>query len=220
MHEQAVEVVDHLLMLLSKYPRELRSSTQPSRMYDRRAVDPNYQYRPDDPLIRENLLEHVGALPVVATALFPYVQDPQVNLGKALTMLAIHDIGELLVGDVNTYIRRPEMAIDEEKAALGLLHQTYHQMYRDMESHAQISTARFAQAVDKLTPDVFELLIPVEYSVARLKHFAGLEPTQILPAVIKRTRPHVLWNPFLMALHVEVCERLAVRMATREQKPG
>lgn len=211
MHEQAATVLDHLVMLLDKYSSEMRSSTHPGRLSVRQS-DKAYSYRPDDPLIRQNLMEHVGELPVMAVALFPYLDDPGVDLGTTLTMLAIHDIGEVVVGDVNSYIKLPEQAVNEAEAALGLLHPSYRQLYEDVEMHAATASARFARAVDKLTPDVFELLLPAEYSFERLRYFARMSPEEIVPAIVKRTLPEVAWNPFLTALHQEVCERLAARL--------
>ena len=158
-------------------------------------------------------MEHVGMLPAIAVEIFPYLNDPEVELGLALTYLAIHDIGELLVGDVNTYIKQPGHASNEEAAAYSLLHPMFHQLYREVETIGTSPTVQFARAVDKLAPDIFEILLPVEYSKRRLAHFARLEPDQIIPAIVKRSRPHMLWNPFLTELHKVVCERLEARLA-------
>ncbi|MBP9686841.1 MAG: HD domain-containing protein [Candidatus Doudnabacteria bacterium] len=58
----------------------------------------------DQTRILESLLEHVGSLPVVATFLYPYLeQKEKVDLGRTLTMLAIHDIGEIIVGDAHSH---------------------------------------------------------------------------------------------------------------------
>jgi 5'-deoxynucleotidase YfbR-like HD superfamily hydrolase len=77
-------------------------------------------------------MEHVGELPVVAVALYPYLDDPEVDLGTALTMLAIHDIGEVVVGDVNTYIKLPEQVTREATAALSILHPYYRELYQEV----------------------------------------------------------------------------------------
>jgi HD domain len=220
MREQAVVVADRLLMLINKYASELRSSTQPARLRSRQEFDSDYKYRPDDPLIRENLMEHVGMLPALAVEIYPYLNDPAVDLGQALTMLAIHDIGELLVGDVNTYVKKADLAKEEEAAALSLLHKRYHSLYKEMESRGTNNpAARFARSVDKLAPDIFELLLPVEYSVNRLDHFAKLTPGQIIPAILKRSREAMLWNPFMTELNEVVCGRLEARLLTPRPRP-
>lgn len=65
-----------------------------------------YEYNPEDKLVRETLIEHVAILPILATALYPYINDSEVDLGEALIMLAIHDIGELVVGDENVFTKQ------------------------------------------------------------------------------------------------------------------
>src|SRR5437867_4170258 len=89
--------------LFEKYSLEGRATTQPYLLEVVNRHFPDYKYNPADDLVRETLMEHVGSTAVVATALFPYIQYPQVNLGDALAMLAIHDIGELAVHDENTF---------------------------------------------------------------------------------------------------------------------
>jgi 5'-deoxynucleotidase YfbR-like HD superfamily hydrolase len=70
-------------------------------------------------------------------------------------MLAIHDIGELITGDENTFTKQSAAKIPEHEAAIKLLHPSYHELYRDVESQTT-QTAKFAKAIDKITPDLLD----------------------------------------------------------------
>ncbi|HEU5379432.1 MAG TPA: HD domain-containing protein [Ktedonobacteraceae bacterium] len=136
-------------------------------------------------------MEHVGSLPMVATAFYPFIDDPDVDLGKALTMLAIHDIDELITGDEMTFTKSKDSKSPEMEAARKLLHPYYHNMYEDVE-HQDSQTAKFAMAIDKITPDLFDYLTPVDISIWRFKHFVGIEPEEIMGLLLKHKRPYML----------------------------
>lgn len=141
--QHAIKLLDQLEFLFEKYSDELRATTQP--YYLRRVKDkvPQYEYHPEDTLIRETLMEHVGSLPMVATAIYPNIADSEVDLGQSLIMLAIHDIGELITGDEMTFTKKPSAKDSEHAAALSLLDTSYHEIYEDVESQASAS-AKFA----------------------------------------------------------------------------
>src|SRR5437868_5946729 len=120
------QLLKQLEFLYEKYSLEPRASTQPYVLATAQREIKSYEYDPDDLLVRERLIEHVGSLPIVATAFYPHISDPEVDLGRALTMLAIHDIGELLVGDENTFTKAGKSNASEHEAALTLLHPSYH----------------------------------------------------------------------------------------------
>ena len=84
------EILKKLEFLFEKYSLERRATTQPYLLSVAQQNVKDYEYHPGDDLIRETLLEHVGSLPMVATALYPLIKDPEVNLGDSLIMLAIH----------------------------------------------------------------------------------------------------------------------------------
>jgi hypothetical protein len=198
---QAEELLEKLEFLLQGYSLERRATTQPFLFDEVRTNIPNYTYHPDDRLIRETLIEHVGSLPIVATAIFPYINDPEIDLGQALTMLAIHDIGELMVGDESVFTKKPSTVGDtEHQAALKILHPSYHSLYEDMEYQGS-TTARFAKAIDKITPDLFDYLTPADITIQRFKHFCNVEANEIIGLIIKHKRPYMLWNPFMAELH-------------------
>lgn len=93
---QASELLTQLEFLFEKYSNEPRAMTQPYILQCVADKVAGYRYDPDDVLVCEMLIEHVGSLPMVATAFYPHIQDSSVDLGKALIMIAIHDIGELV----------------------------------------------------------------------------------------------------------------------------
>lgn len=83
------DIFEKVEFLFERYSLERRATTQPYLLKLVRNNVTNYTYDPDDVVVRESLMEHVGSLPVLATALYPYIHDNEVNLGDTLTMLAI-----------------------------------------------------------------------------------------------------------------------------------
>lgn len=190
---------------------ERRATTQPYFLHIINAAVPGYCYTPDDVLVRESLMEHVGSLPVIATALYPHINDPAVNLGDALTMLAIHDIGELITGDENTFTKKAGSNAEFE-AGLQLLHPFYHSIYKDVETKTSKS-AQFAKSIDKITPDIIDYLTPVNITLQRYKHFVGIEAGQIVETIIKAKRTYMLWSPFMTAFHTYLTEKITEKLA-------
>jgi len=136
--------LDELEFLFEKYSTTYRVTTQPYLWQTAHKQFPDHKYHPDDDLVRENLMEHVGSLPVMATAFYPYIDDDEVDLGKSLTMLAIHDIGELITGDEMTFTKGKDAGKAEYKAALEILHPYFHNIYDDAEKKKSTS-AKFSQ---------------------------------------------------------------------------
>ncbi len=114
------DVLKQLEFLFERYSLERRATTQPYLLQVAQDKVKNYSYAPDDVLIRETLMEHVGSTPVAATALFPYLNDKEVNIGDSLTMLAIHDIGELITGDEITFTKKASAKDPEYEVAIKI----------------------------------------------------------------------------------------------------
>lgn len=209
---RAIKLLGQLEFLFEKYSDELRATTQPYYLRRVKSTVPQYEYHPEDILVRETLMEHVGSLPMVATAMYPNIADSKVNLGQSLIMLAIHDIGELITGDEMTFTKKPSAKDPERAAALSLLDASYHEIYEDVESRASAS-AKFAKAIDKITPDILDYLTPIEITVWRYKHFVGVEPDEIIALIEKHKRPYMLWNPFMTEFHTLLLEELATKIA-------
>lgn len=205
------EILEKLEFLFEKYSLERRATTQPYLLKVVQEKVKDYTYAPDDDLVRETLLEHVGSLPMVATALYPYINDPEVDLGTSLTMLAIHDIGELIVHDEITFTKKADGKDAEFQAALSLLDPYYHAIYADAE-HKTSKSAKFAKAIDKITPDILDYLTPPDITIWRFKHFVGIEPNEIIDTILKFKRPHMLWNPFMTEFHAFLIDKLAAKL--------
>ncbi len=204
-------ILDNIEFLLSRYSMEYRAMTQPYLLQTVTKSVIGYTYNPADHLVRETLIEHVGCLPIIATALYPYINDSEVNLGDALIMLAVHDIGELVVGDENVFTKNDSGRQAEFNAGLGLLHTYYHPFYEAVENKTTKS-AKFAKSVDKVAADIIDYLTPANITKERLKHFADFEPDQIVPKIIEFKRPHMIWNPFLEEFHIHLISRLAKKL--------
>ncbi|MCW1908798.1 MAG: HD domain-containing protein [Candidatus Saccharibacteria bacterium] len=210
---EILKLIDELEFLFKQYSNELRATTQPYYLAQTRKRLKNYTYDPADVLVREKLIEHVGSLPIVAAALFPYIDDPSVDLGQALAMLAIHDIGEVIVGDEITFTKQSASKQSEADAALSLLHSSYHAMYHEVENQTS-PTARFAKSIDKITPDIFDYLTPADITIQRFKYYVGIDKDQIMDLLLKHKRPYMLWNPFMTEFHKVLYEKLAKKLAS------
>ncbi|HEU5187430.1 MAG TPA: HD domain-containing protein [Candidatus Saccharimonadales bacterium] len=210
--KQAEELLKQLEFLFEKYSNEPRAMTQPYIL--QRVMDKvvGYKYHPDDILVRETLMEHVGSLPVFATAFYPHIQDDNVDLGRALIMIAIHDIGELITHDEMSFTKQDSAKDPEHEAALSLLDKSYHGLYEDVESQTS-PTAKFAKAIDKITPDILEYFSPADITLRRYKHFLGLENIdEIIELIEKKKQPYMQWNPFMTTFHKLLLEKLSAKL--------
>jgi len=205
------EILDKVEFLFEHYSLERRATTQPYLLKVAEGQLKGYSYHPDDDLVRETLIEHVGSLPMLATALYPYVNDSDVDLGQSLVMLAIHDIGELITGDEMTFTKKGDSHIAEHEAALKLLDPMYHSIYEDAEAKASTS-AKFAKSIDKINPDILDYLMPPEITKWRYKAYVGIEPQQIIETIVKHKRPYMLWNPFMTEFHIYLMEQLEKKL--------
>jgi HD domain-containing protein len=207
----AAELLEKFEFLFENYSNELRATTQPYQLQRVGDKVTAYKYHPEDILVRETLMEHIGSLPMVAIEFYPYINDASVDLGQALVMLAIHDIGELVTGDEMTFTKKASSKKPEHAAALKLLDASYHDIYEDVESQAS-QTAKFAKAIDKITPDIYDYLTPADITIQRFRHFVGIEQDEIMDLLLKHKRPYMLWNPFMTEFHKLLYEKIAAKL--------
>lgn len=207
----AQELLEKLEFLFERYSNELRATTQPYTLQRLQASVGSFAYEPDSPVVRETLMEHIGSLPMLATAVYPYIDDADVDLGRALHMLAIHDIGELITHDEITFARKQPGIDAEQAAALSLLDPSYHNLYLEVE-HKVSKTAQFAKSIDKINPDILDYLTPADITITRYKHFLGIGPDEIVGVILKHKRPYMLWNPFMTELHIVLLEKLSQKL--------
>lgn len=152
-------------------------------------------------LLREPLIEHVGHLPILATALYPHLEHyADIDIGRVLTMLAIHDIGEIKTGDYFGFSKTPQQAQDETDAALNLLDPMYHTLFLEYE-HRESLDARFAKAVDSISPIVHEIDFP-ELNSQRF-HAFNIDVNWIR----EKKTPHFSWDSHLVLIFEELLQR-------------
>ncbi len=205
------KILDNVIDIFQRYAYEYRATTQPFRLKLLQELQPQYQYRAEDLILRENLMEHVGSLPVIATLLYPYLNEPEVNLGHVLEMLAIHDIGELITGDEIVFTKKESSKISEQQEALKLIHPSLHQAYNEVEAR-QTKSAMFAKSVDKIAPDFMDLITPADITVKRFKQLVKIEAAEIMPLIRKHKTPYMEWNNFLCDFHKVLMQRLESKL--------
>ncbi len=106
---------------------------------------------------KENSAEHSWHVILLALTLAEHANEP-IDLLKVVTMLAIHDIVEIDVGDTFHYHKNADSSAAEDEAArriFGLLpddqRERYIALWREFEGR-QTREARFAAAVDRIWP--------------------------------------------------------------------
>jgi hypothetical protein len=203
------ELLDNLLDQLSKYSNVLRKSTQPFLLKRIQDYFPEYKNHFDDSVIRETLIEHTGSLPVIATFLHPYL-DQKVDLGRVLTILAIHDIGETELGDELTFTKKIDQDNLEFDKGISLLHPNYHNIYKE-EFDLLTLESKFAKSIDKIAPDILDFLCGEEYSVSRLVSQANWNKKEVVQNIRDRKRPFMLWSKFMTDFHDELFSRFETK---------
>jgi putative hydrolases of HD superfamily len=107
----------------------------------------------------ETSAEHSWHLALTA-AVLAGEHAPEVDLGRVVTMLTIHDLVEVEAGDVPIYDEqaRIDVVADEEMAAIQLFGRLpgpqageFFQLWHEFEA-AETAEARFARAIDRLQP--------------------------------------------------------------------
>jgi len=199
------KTLNQIIFLYSKYSTEHRANTQPFHLQEIQNQFQEYKYNCKDLVVRESLIEHSGSLPIIATAIYPHIKNKNVDLGKALIMLAIHDIGELIVGDEITFTKKENQ--NEKIQALKLLPKQFHSIYLELEER-QSDTAKFAKAIDKITPDIIDLITPAKITIERYKTLINKNPNEIVPLIKEHKHPYMIWNNFLRNLHLEILDQL------------
>ncbi len=191
--------LSNLLDLLIRYSNVYRGPYAPSRVTQTTAP-------PGSKILRESLIDHIGALPVIATFLYPYLNE-NIDIGKVLTMLAVHDIGETKVGDVLTVKRNKttKEIKNEDEAALHQLNKNYHPLYKEFNNNNS-NEAKFAHSVDKISPNLYELIVEKELAQKRHAYF-GFD---IIKAV-KKDRDKMEWNTFLLSFYDELISLIEKR---------
>lgn len=162
-------VLDELINLQRSYALTFRAPTTEERhknLIDSGLIS-KYDYGCN--FLREPLIEHVGHLPIIASFLHEKLEHrDKIDLGRVLTILSVHDIGETQVGDVLTYKKNKIHEKAELEATMKILPSYLFKYFKEFEDRKSLD-AKFAKAVDALAPLLHELTIP-EVTIGRFKY--------------------------------------------------
>ncbi len=156
----------------------------------------------DNEAVREPLIEHVGHLPIIAVFLHQHIEHcEEVNLGRVLIMLAIHDIGETEVGDVLTYNKTSKVEESELAAAKRLLPPSLFGLFSEFEERETVD-AKFAKAVDSIAPILREITLPPEVISGRFEYYNFNKDM-----IVNKKRPHFEWDKVLLEMFVDLMDK-------------
>ncbi len=201
-YQTVSEVYDEILNLYKNYCMTHRRVISLDKYLVAKEVGVFEQDKPDQKIIIESLLEHVGVLPIVATFLYPHLHNKdKIDFGKVLLMLAIHDIGETVNGDLHPHRKTEKDIFNEQEAAKNLLNKRYHETYDEFENQ-QTLEAKFAKAVDVFSTFLADLFLPTDLVKERLKIYDF--SWQLFE---EKRRSVFMWDFFLNELFDEIIER-------------
>ncbi len=167
------QIVDRLTELTQQYANTYRGNVDYQKYMHLQKLTWKTIIDFDQERVRESLICHVGHLPIVASYIHPFLEHTDdVDLWRALMMLAIHDIGETVVGDVITTARDRTKEEDnaEQKAIHDLLTDTQYMLYQEYE-HPTTNTGRFAKSIDKIWWQIMAYANDAEIERERINHF-------------------------------------------------
>lgn len=170
MTKDSFTIIRDLIKLQAKYSFEARKIITKERLdnylklFPTKIEDLDYEEK----MLREPLMEHVGDLPIIASFLHQFIEHKDsVDLGRSLIMLSIHDIGETVLGDIFTFDKTDAQELNEYEAALKLLPAYLKKYYVEYEKRESFD-AKFAKAVDSISPLLHEMVLP-ELTYLRFK---------------------------------------------------
>lgn len=207
------EFLEYLEYLYKGHSNVHRKITQPFVYENVRNDYPDRDYQPGDNIVCETLIEHVGSLPLMTIAFYPHLNDSEVDLGETMTLLAIHDIGEIETGDETIYKKKADADRVEYEAALKILDPIYHEKLHDVE-HKISKSAKFAKAIDKLTPDILDYFSTKEVMLYWYsQHMNTEDPQDIVDIIRKHKQPFFAWNEFLTEFHEYLLEEISKKLS-------
>jgi 5'-deoxynucleotidase YfbR-like HD superfamily hydrolase len=162
-------------------------------------------YTFDTEALREPLIEHVGHLPIIASYLHQYIaHKDDVDLGRVLTILSIHDIGETVVGDMLTYRKTEAHAQSEVIAAKKILPKYLYAYFEEMEARETLD-AKFAKSVDSLGPILHDMTFPPKILGERYKYL-----NFNVDKIIAKKQSHFDWDPVLQQMFGYLAQKYRV----------
>lgn len=201
MAEDAKTIVENLLKLQRAYSSTFRVLITEERY---RLVESGElaEYTFETEALREPLIEHIGHLPIIASYLHPYItHTTEVDLGRVLIMLSIHDIGETVVGDMLTYSKTGSHAEREEAAARKILPESLLLYFNEMEKRETLD-AKFAKSVDSLGPILHDMTFNPKVLLQRFAYYDFN-----VDKIIAKKGPHFDWDPVLKEIFAYLAEK-------------
>ena len=202
------KIITDVRYLLENYSKVRRKALQPFYFETYTKLHPGSTIGRKNPLFHESLLEHVGMLPVLAVYFHQYVNnfDDKINLGKVLTILAVHDIGELVVGDESTMTKDHQDSAREIEAAKSLLHPDLHSPYMEYENISS-NEARYAKSIDKIAPDFYHLFTDTALLREREEDKERTTMVQHAKMKMEKKAKYMEWSPFFKAFYPALIEK-------------
>ena len=194
MKKDSKQIITDFLELQKNYQFTRRTTMTKERFFDIALKDTKQGLDTTDERLKETLLEHVGHLPILATYLHEHSEHTEkINLGRALIMLSIHDIGETKLGDVFAYTKTQKDELDEITAAKNLLSQSLIPYLEEYEENETLD-AQYAKSIDILAPLLHSVDF-IGYIHARFLKFGGTNEK-----IINKQRPYLLWDKTLLEI--------------------
>ena len=205
------KIVENLIKLQQAYAFTFRATVTEERykgLVDSGLIN-DFTY--DSEFIREPLIEHVGHLPIIASYLHPYIEHQNdVDLGRVLIMLSVHDIGETEVGDILTYTK-PDSHVDLEfEAARKLLPDYLYKYFLEVEERETLD-AKFAKAVDSVAPFLNEMVLP-KVTLERFEHH-----NFNVEKIVAKKKEYFEWDSVLIDIFEYLMDKY--RQMERDQQP-
>ena len=145
-------------------------------------------------ILREPLMEHVGHLPIMASYFHPHIRHSKdVDLGRSLIMLSIHDIGETVTGEIFSYHRTKQDDKDEIEAARKIIHPDL-KVYLEEFEESETLDAKYAKSIDALAPNIYQVCMP-KITMAR---FNSLNAT--VDDIVDKKRKLMEWDSVLLEI--------------------
>lgn len=188
------QIMTDVEYLIRQYSNTKRNAVQPFIHETYKKHNPDYVYKPQDDVVRESVLEHVGMLPVLAVYFHPYCEKT-VDLGKALRLLAIHDIGELVTGDESVFTKDYQNNQNEVSAALSLLHDSFHDDYLEFENLGS-NEAKFAKSIDKMVGDFYDIFSDPQMTKDRYDYFVKKDISKMAEMKLSKKYKYMEWSEF------------------------
>lgn len=199
--EKITTIYHNLIKLQKNYARTYRAMVTEERYENIIASGLLKKYNLNLEIIREPLIEHVGHLPIIASCLHQFIEHKnKVNLGRVLTILSVHDIGETKVGDIISYSKPEAHEKMEDKFAKQILPNYLYKHFQEYHE-AKSLDAKFAKAVDAIAPLLHEVVMP-ELTLARLKHH-----NFSIEKIIAKKAAYFQWDAVLDELFKYIMEK-------------